>query len=133
MLSYAGRCCRPDRIIVSTILLGLVVYVLFFFVTKPWHLYSVMVLLAIAAAGLWPSVMSIYSEHLNKEYEKFSWGMYNFSINFALALSALAGAYFAHHISLDAVFVVMLISTAIALVFSLFVYRIVNQKKSVQS
>lgn len=120
---------RPDNILIAAICLGILVYILYFFVRNPWELYIVQGLLSIAAAGLVPCLLSLVSDHLEKSHDKFTWGMYNFSFNLATALAALFGAWLAHHISLQAAFGIMLCNATVALILAVFVK--IQARKSV--
>lgn len=79
------------------ILISLIPF-LYIFITKPMHLYFLEGLHGLGTALAYPGWMALFTRHLDKGKEGFSWSFYSTSANIAAGLAAAVGGVIAQRI-----------------------------------
>ncbi len=91
----------------------------YLFVTNPFTLFLVQVMIGIGAAVSTPAYDSIYSSNLDKGKYASEWGVWESMNNVSLGLSALAGGAIASFFGFNALFIAMFAISLIATAYSL--------------
>jgi MFS family permease len=92
--------------------------------SQPWHIYALEFVRALAMACVVPTWAAIFTRHIDKGREAFSWSIESTSLGFAAGLAGAAGAWLASIFGFKIVFVLvtlfgLLSSSALLLVRNL--------------
>jgi predicted MFS family arabinose efflux permease len=79
----------------------------YIFSTQPWHIYILELIRGIAMACVIPTWSAIFTRHIDKGREAFSWSMESTSIGFATGLAAYLGSLIATFLGFKFVFVLV--------------------------
>ena len=91
----------------------------YIFSTQPWHIFTLEFVRGLAMACVVPSWAGIFTRHIDKGWEAFSWSIESTSIGFAAGFAAAFGGVMASIFGFKAVFVIVsifgLISSSVLL------------------
>jgi len=89
------------------------------FSTQPWHIFTLEIIHGLAMACVVPSWAGIFTRHVDKGWEAFSWSIESTGIGFAAAFAAAFGGVLATFLGFKVVFVLVsifgLISSSVLL------------------
>jgi len=89
------------------------------FSTQPWHIFTLEFIRGLAMACVIPSWAAIFTRHINKGREAFSWSIESTSIGFAAGIAGALGGVLANILGFKTVFVLVslfgLISSSVLL------------------
>ena len=89
----------------------------YFFSSQIWHIFLLEFIRGIAMAYVVPSWMAIFTRHINKGWEAFSWSVHSTAIGFSIGLAAAFGGIIATFLGFKIVFILItgfgLISTTL--------------------
>ncbi len=88
----------------------------YFFATQIWHIFLLEFIRGIAMACVVPAWHGIFTRHINKGWEAFSWSLQSTSLGFALGISAAFGGLIATFVGFKVVFVFVFLLKIIAAV-----------------
>ncbi|HLD28075.1 MAG TPA: MFS transporter [Patescibacteria group bacterium] len=108
--------------IVGTILTALV-YFAYIYVDQVWQLYSLQIILGIAAAVAFPGWYSIFTRHLDKNKKAFEWSMYDVITGLGMAGAAALGGFMADQFGFNILFTVVGILTLIGAILLLVIKK----------
>ena len=91
----------------------------YIFVQNIYELIIVQILLGLSVAVRAPAFDAVYSKHLDHHHGVLQWGYWETMAYIVTALAALIGGYVANNYGFRMLFVVMFISSLIALLYSL--------------
>lgn len=77
------------------------------FSTQPWHIFTLEFIRALAMACVIPTWLAIFSRHINKGREAFSWSLESTGVGFAFGLAAAFGGVIASILGFKAVFILV--------------------------
>ncbi len=86
------------------ILLSIIPF-LYIFISKPIHLYLTEALHGLANSMAYPGWMALFTRHIDKGKEGFSWGFYSTAANIAAAAGAAIGGVAAERLGFQLLFV----------------------------
>jgi len=84
--------------------LGPLAYV---FSTQPWHIFTIEIIRALAMACVIPTWAGIFTRHIDKGKEAFSWSMESTGIGFAAGIAGAFGGILASIVGFKVVFVLV--------------------------
>ena len=79
----------------------------YLFSTQPWHIFSLEFTRGLAMACVVPTWSAIFTRHIDKGREAFSWSMESTGIGFAAGLAGAIGAWLASVFSFKIVFILV--------------------------
>lgn len=79
----------------------------YIFSTQPWHIFTLEAVRAMAMACVVPTWSAIFTRHIDKRREAFSWSLESTGIGFAAAFAGAAGGILAATVGFKAVFVLV--------------------------
>jgi len=79
----------------------------YIFSTQPWHIFTLEIMRALAMACVIPTWSGIFTRHINKGREAFSWSLESTGIGFAAGLAGAFGGLIASALGFKAVFVLV--------------------------
>lgn len=79
----------------------------YIFSTQPWHIFTLEIIRAIAMACVVPTWAGIFTRHIDKGREAFSWSMESTGIGFAAGAAGAFGGIIASVLGFQAVFVLV--------------------------
>jgi MFS family permease len=79
----------------------------YIFSSQPWHIYVLEFIRGVAMAAVYPSWTAIFTRHINKGREAFSWSMESTSLGFAAGIASVCGAWLASIFGFKIVFVLV--------------------------
>ncbi len=79
----------------------------YIFSTQPWHIFTLELIRGIAMACVVPTWSGIFTRHINKGREAFSWSLESTGIGFAAGLAGAIGASLASIFGFKIVFVLV--------------------------
>jgi MFS family permease len=111
---------RDDlRFLVSGLYIANLIPLGYIFSTQPWHIFTLEFIRGLAMACVVPSWSAIFTRHIDKGWEAFSWSIESTAIGFAAAFAAAFGGVLATILGFRTVFVLVsifgLISSSILL------------------
>lgn len=77
----------------------------YLFSSQPWHIYCLEFIHGVAMAAAVPSWSAIFTRHIDKGREAFSWSIESTGIGFAAGISGAAGAWLAGIFGFKIVFI----------------------------
>jgi len=77
----------------------------YIFSTQPWHIFTLEIIRALAMACVIPTWAGIFTRHIDKGREAFSWSLESTGIGFAAGLAGVFGGITASVFGFKAVFV----------------------------
>jgi len=77
------------------------------FSTQPWHIFSLEIIRGLAMACVIPTWSGIFTRHINKGREAFSWSLESTGIGFAAGLAGAFGGIIASILGFKVVFVLV--------------------------
>lgn len=77
------------------------------FSSQPWHIFSLEIIRAIAMACVVPTWAAIFTRHIDKNKEAFSWSLESTGIGFAAGLAGALGGMIASFLGFQIVFVLV--------------------------
>ena len=105
-------------------MLGSITFLGFIFAREPWHLYALQALLACGMALAIPSWGGIFTRHMDKGREGFTWSLESSSIGIGAGIAGIAGGMIAKYVGFTPLFIMMSVGGVLA---SLFLLLIKNQ------
>ena len=111
---------RDDfRFLISGMYLANLIPLGYAFSTQPWHIFTLEIIHGLAMACVVPSWAGIFTRHIDKGWEAFSWSIESTGIGFAAAFAAAFGGVLATFLGFKVVFVMVsifgLISSSVLL------------------
>lgn len=111
---------RDDfRFLISGMYLANLIPLGYAFSTQPWHIFTLEIIHGLAMACVVPSWAGIFTRHIDKGWEAFSWSIESTGIGFAAAFAAAFGGVLATFLGFEVVFVIVsifgLISSSVLL------------------
>jgi len=111
---------RDDfRFLISGMYLANLIPLGYAFSTQPWHIFTLEIIHGLAMACVVPSWAGIFTRHIDKGWEAFSWSIESTGIGFAAAFAAAFGGVLATFLGFKVVFVLVsifgLISSSVLL------------------
>jgi len=111
---------RDDfRFLVSGMYLANLIPLGYAFSTQPWHIFTLEIIHGLAMACVVPSWAGIFTRHIDRGWEAFSWSIESTGIGFAAAFAAAFGGVLATFLGFKVVFVLVsifgLISSSVLL------------------
>lgn len=89
----------------------------YFFATEIWHIFLLEFIRGVAMASVVPSWMAIFTRHIDRGWEAFSWSIQSTVIGFAIGLAAIFGGLIATFLGFKVIFLLValfgLISTTL--------------------
>lgn len=82
----------------------------YFFASQIWHVFALECIRGIAMACVVPTWHGIFTRHLNKGWEAFSWSIQSTSLGFAAGFAAAFGGVLASFMGFKVVFVLVCLS-----------------------
>lgn len=79
----------------------------YIFSTQPWHIFTLEIIRALAMACVIPTWSGIFTRHINKGREAFSWSLESTGIGFAAGMAGAFGGIIASILGFKAVFVLV--------------------------
>ncbi len=79
----------------------------YFFATEVWHVFALEALRGIAMACIIPAWFGIFTRHINKGWEAFSWSIQSTGFGFAAGISAAFGGLVATFLGFGPVFILV--------------------------
>jgi len=79
----------------------------YIFSTQPWHIFTLEFIRGVAMACVVPTWAGIFTRHIDKNREAFSWSLESTGIGFAAGLAGAIGAYLASVFGFKIVFVLV--------------------------
>jgi len=79
----------------------------YIFSTEPWHIFTLEIVRALAMACVIPTWSGIFTRHINKGREAFSWSLESTGIGFAAGFAGAFGGLIASALGFKAVFVLV--------------------------
>ena len=79
----------------------------YIFSTQPWHIFTLEFIRGVAMACVVPTWAGIFTRHIDKSREAFSWSLESTGIGFAAGLAGAIGAYLASVFGFKIVFVLV--------------------------
>lgn len=77
------------------------------FSSQPWHIFALEFIRALAMACVVPTWSAIFTRHIDKGKEAFSWSLESTGIGFAAGIAGVSGAWLASVFGFKAVFVLV--------------------------
>ena len=77
------------------------------FSTQPWHIFTLEIIRALAMACVIPTWSAIFTRHIDKGREAFSWSMESTGIGFAAGIAGASGGIIASILGFKAIFVLV--------------------------
>lgn len=77
------------------------------FSSQPWHIFSLEIIRAIAMACVVPTWAAIFTRHIDKNKEAFSWSLESTGIGFAAGMAGALGGMIASFLGFQIVFVLV--------------------------
>jgi hypothetical protein len=93
--------------LVSGMFLAALVPFGYFFATQVWHVFLLEFVRGIAMACVVPAWCGIFTRHINKGWEAFSWSVQSTSFGFAAGFSAALGGLIATFLGFQTVFLMV--------------------------
>ncbi len=91
----------------------------YFFASQVWHIILLEAVRGIAMACVVPAWFGIFTRHINKGWEAFSWSIQSTSLGFAAGMSAAFGGLVATFLGFKTVFVMVFILKIISAILLL--------------
>jgi len=79
----------------------------YIFSTQPWHIFALEFVRGLAMACVIPSWSAIFTRHIDKEWEAFSWSIESTAIGFAAGFAGAFGGIIATLLGFKALFVLV--------------------------
>ena len=79
----------------------------YIFATQPWHIFGLEFIRALAMACVIPTWAAIFTRHIDKGREAFSWSMESTGIGFAAGFAGASGAWLAAVLGFEIVFLLV--------------------------
>lgn len=79
----------------------------YIFTTQLWHIFLLEIIRGLAMACVVPSWLGIFTRHIDKGWEAFSWSLQSTSIGFAAAFAAAFGGIIATFLGFKVVFLLV--------------------------
>lgn len=79
----------------------------YIFSTQPWHIFTLESIRGLAMACVVPSWSAIFTRHINKGREAFSWSLESTGIGFAAGLAGAFGGFLASILGFKVVFILV--------------------------
>lgn len=79
----------------------------YIFASQPWHIYVLEFIRAIAMAAVYPAWTAIFTRHVDKGREAFSWSLESSSLGIAAGIASVCGAWLASVYGFKNVFVLV--------------------------
>ncbi len=95
----------------------------YFFATQVWHIFFLEFVRGVAMACVVPAWYGIFTRHINKGWEAFSWSVQSTGLGFAAGFAAAFGGVIASSMGFGAVFVMVGILKIISATMLLSVYN----------
>ena len=76
----------------------------YFFATQVWHVFALEIVRGMAMAFIVPAWYGIFTRHINKGWEAFSWSIQSTGLGFAAGIAAAFGGLVATFLGFQAVF-----------------------------
>lgn len=93
----------------------------FILATSIWHVFLIELIRGMAMACVLPAWMGLFTRHIDKDWEAFSWGIRNTFLAYSMGIAAIFGGFIAEFIGFDLIFVFVSLSS---LVSAISVYHI---------
>jgi len=91
--------------------------------TSPWHIYLAQFVFGMASAMNVPGWLALFTRHIDKEREAFSWALHSTSFQGGMAATAAIGAFVAKTFGFQTLFLLHAFFLALGSFILLFVYR----------
>ncbi len=81
----------------------------YFFATQVWHVFLLEIIRGLTMACIVPAWYGIFTRHINKGWEAFSWSIQSTSLGFATGLAAAFGGLIATFLGFKYVFILIFV------------------------
>ena len=95
----------------------------YFFSTQIWHIFALEIIRGIAMACVVPAWLGIFTRHINKGWEAFSWSVQSTGLGFAAGFAAAFGGVIASSLGFGVVFIMVGVFKLISAIILLSVYN----------
>jgi len=89
--------------------------------SQPWHIYALQMFYGMAAAMVLPSFAAIFTRHINKGKEAFTWSTYSTFLGFAMGISGGIGGIMGSFFGFNVVFIFVSAFTMLAVLLLLII------------
>lgn len=97
---------RFKWMVAGTLLISLVPFI-YIFAKTIFHIYIAQIIHGIGSALAFPTWLSIWNSHLDKNHESYEWSLYSTWVSVGVAVTASLGAGLAQYIGYDYTFVLV--------------------------
>jgi len=101
----------------------------YFFATDVWHIFVLEILRGITMACIVPAWYGIFTRHINKGWEAFSWSIQSTGIGFATGISAAFGGLIAIFLGFGPVFLLVCFFKLVSATLLLFARKNIFDQK----
>ncbi len=98
------------------------------FSTRPWHIYLLQILYGVAAAMTLPSFAAIFTRHINKGREAFTWSMYSTFLGIAAGVAGGIGGITVAAFGFTPVLIFISLLTFLSSVLLLYIKKDISPK-----
>lgn len=95
----------------------------YFFATQIWHVFALEIIRGIAMACVVPAMLGIFTRHINKGWEAFTWSALSTGLGFGFAFTAAFGGVIASFLGFGMVFIMVGIFKLVSATVMLLTYR----------
>ncbi len=95
----------------------------YFFAMQVWHIFMLELLRGVAMACVIPAWFGIFTRHINKGWEAFSWSIQSTTFGFSVGFAAAFGGVIASLMGFDMVFITVGIMKLLSATMLLLVYN----------
>lgn len=97
--------------------------IIYFVASEPWHIYAAQCVFGIAAAMNFPGWMALFTRHIDRGREAFSWTLHQAGFQGAMAVAASVGALVAQRYGFGTLFMLDALFLIVGSFVLLFIYR----------
>jgi predicted MFS family arabinose efflux permease len=110
----------PEQtLLIVGIILNIISVIAYFYVDNIYTFYAVQGLLTLGAGIQIPAFYVIYEKNISRNEKGFAWGALDASFYFAVGLGSILSAFIFYHLTIYAVFTLMLVLVIISLFLAL--------------
>jgi MFS transporter, DHA2 family, multidrug resistance protein len=103
----------------------------YFFATQVWHIFLLEIVRGLAMACIVPAWYGIFTRHISKGWEAFSWSIQSTSLGFATGFAAAFGGLVATFLGFRTVFILIFILKIISATLLFYTRKSIFQKSNV--
>ena len=92
-----------------------VIPILYLFAFEIWHVFLLEAVRGVALAMIIPTLSGVFTRHVDENWESYAWSLNSTGIGFAFGFSAIFGGVMAATLGFQAVFILVSVISAVAL------------------